>query len=386
MYLREMEVPMRKEPVEVERETLYEQVWSTPMIQLAKQYGLSDRGLAKVCQRLHVPVPGRGYWARLQHGYSTRRPALPALAPGHQDVWEHDLSKAPTPEDDQEQDVRELLAYELDPLNVIEVPERLGRSHELVIRTRKSLREAGQGGRTLLHPSGARVFDICVSKRAMPRALRILDSLVKALEDRGFTIECRHDERLQTSVALLGEKVRIRLEELQDRSEIKRRSSWNTTYSDYEYAPNGNLALRILDLDWSGLRQNWRDGKRRNVETCLNAFVIGIVNAAAHERTRRREHEQRQREWLEQERRREEEQARRRLEEERISALNERLAARRKSEEVHTFMSALSRDPLHQDLVHSGQAWNEWIARYRERLEEFWRSVPPGFEARSEEA
>src|SRR5262249_26651841 len=161
----------------------------------------------------------------------------------------------------------------------IEVPERLGRSHELVMKTRKSLGEAGQSGRSLLHPSGARVIDICVSKRTLPRALRILDSLVKALEHRGFRIECRHDERLQTSVAIRGEKVRIRLEELQDRTEIKRRSPWNTTYSDYEHTPNGNLALRILDLDWSGLRQNWRDGKRRNVESCLNAFVIGLVNA-----------------------------------------------------------------------------------------------------------
>jgi hypothetical protein len=179
-------------------------------------------------------------------------------------------------------------------------------------------------------------------------------------------------------VAVLGEKVRIRLEELQDRTKIERRSPW--TYSDYEYTPNGNLALRVLDLHWSGLRQNWRDGKRRNVETCLNAFIVGIVNAAAHERTRRREREQREREWFEQERRREEELARRRLEEERKSALNERLAAWRKSAEVHSFMTALSQDPL----GHSGQAWNEWIARYREKLETFWRSVPPGFEGSSQ--
>ena len=53
---------MTRDRIEVDRETLYEQVWSTPMIQLAKEYRLSDRGLAKVCERLQVPVRGRGYW------------------------------------------------------------------------------------------------------------------------------------------------------------------------------------------------------------------------------------------------------------------------------------------------------------------------------------
>ena len=35
----------------VQRQKLYEEVWATPMQKLARQYGLSDRGLAKVCLR-----------------------------------------------------------------------------------------------------------------------------------------------------------------------------------------------------------------------------------------------------------------------------------------------------------------------------------------------
>ena len=44
----------------IEREELYEQVWSIPVVQLADRYGLSDNGLRKVCKRLNVPVPPRG--------------------------------------------------------------------------------------------------------------------------------------------------------------------------------------------------------------------------------------------------------------------------------------------------------------------------------------
>jgi hypothetical protein len=46
------------------REELYEEVWATPMQTLAKKYGISDVGLAKVCRKLSIPVPGRGHWAR----------------------------------------------------------------------------------------------------------------------------------------------------------------------------------------------------------------------------------------------------------------------------------------------------------------------------------
>ena len=53
---------------QVSRETLYEQVWSTPMTKLAKEYGISDVALAKICKKLNVPYPGRGYWRRKETG------------------------------------------------------------------------------------------------------------------------------------------------------------------------------------------------------------------------------------------------------------------------------------------------------------------------------
>jgi hypothetical protein len=52
--------------VTLTREELYEKVWSTPMQKLAAEFGFSDRGLAKLCRCYKVPVPSRGYWARLQ--------------------------------------------------------------------------------------------------------------------------------------------------------------------------------------------------------------------------------------------------------------------------------------------------------------------------------
>jgi hypothetical protein len=60
-----------------QREVLYQKVWSTPMRSLAKEYGISDVGLAKVCKKLHVPLPGKGYWAKKAAGKTVaNRPRL----------------------------------------------------------------------------------------------------------------------------------------------------------------------------------------------------------------------------------------------------------------------------------------------------------------------
>jgi hypothetical protein len=59
------------------REDLYELVWSKPMRELAKDFGISDVALAKRCRGLGIPVPGRGYWARLDAGQAPHRPKLP---------------------------------------------------------------------------------------------------------------------------------------------------------------------------------------------------------------------------------------------------------------------------------------------------------------------
>jgi hypothetical protein len=71
--------------VRLDRKTLFEQVWNEPVEKVAKEWGLSGRGLAKVCQRARIPVPPRGYWAKIQHGMQVRRPPLPELRSGEVD-------------------------------------------------------------------------------------------------------------------------------------------------------------------------------------------------------------------------------------------------------------------------------------------------------------
>ncbi len=65
---------------------LYEQVWTTPTVQLAKKYGISDVMIAKICRRHRIPKPPLGYWARIQHGQKVSRTPLPAIGDPGLDV------------------------------------------------------------------------------------------------------------------------------------------------------------------------------------------------------------------------------------------------------------------------------------------------------------
>ena len=62
-----------------DRAALYEQVWSQPVQTVAKTYRISGVMLGKVCRKLQVPVPPRGYWARLQSGYKMKKLKLTNL-------------------------------------------------------------------------------------------------------------------------------------------------------------------------------------------------------------------------------------------------------------------------------------------------------------------
>ncbi|MCG7879145.1 MAG: hypothetical protein N0C90_22845, partial [Candidatus Thiodiazotropha endolucinida] len=63
---------------DLSREELFTLVWEQPARQIARELGISDVALGKLCRRLQVPKPPRGYWARVASGKTPRKPPLPA--------------------------------------------------------------------------------------------------------------------------------------------------------------------------------------------------------------------------------------------------------------------------------------------------------------------
>lgn len=66
----------------VNRTELYETVWLIPLTALAPRFGISDVALKNTCRKFNIPVPPRGYWAKLQAGKPAIKIALPPRAAG----------------------------------------------------------------------------------------------------------------------------------------------------------------------------------------------------------------------------------------------------------------------------------------------------------------
>jgi hypothetical protein len=64
------------------REALYERVWTTPITEIAKQFGVSDAAIGKLCRRAHIPTLWRGYWPRTSSGQRLERTSLSTAPAG----------------------------------------------------------------------------------------------------------------------------------------------------------------------------------------------------------------------------------------------------------------------------------------------------------------
>ena len=133
-------------------------MWTEPMWTVAPRYGLSDVGMAKVCRRYRIPVPGRGYWQQKQAGQRVHQIQLPKLSATQAEtlgiISFNIRERLPTNDDDVMQP----------PLVV--VPEVLTDPHPLVEHTIRALRRVRPTKEGLLPQTGARITWMCASPSA----------------------------------------------------------------------------------------------------------------------------------------------------------------------------------------------------------------------------
>jgi hypothetical protein len=69
------------------RQELFDLVWSTSRQAISAQYpDLSAAVITRTCEEANVPLPGRGYWAKLAEGHKVSRPSLPRRWPGQDEL------------------------------------------------------------------------------------------------------------------------------------------------------------------------------------------------------------------------------------------------------------------------------------------------------------
>lgn len=319
------------------REQLYAEVWAEPLTKVAARHRTYLNILAKVCQRLNVPRPPQGYWARRAAGKTTARPPLPEALPGDEQTWArggYAPVAVPLPE----------------PVRAGRRPKVRLTVHPLIEDARKALEGAEKTEVGYLKPSRYSLVDAFVSAPVASRALDILNALFLLLERRGHRVvlaprdvqfgyystdhrerkagELRPSERWapgrHTLVYVRGVAFGLRLFEIAEPVEVKyvdgkyipvkdlpepKRRRWQPTYdwTTTQDRPSGRLALHAYSpyqqANWS---RQWVEKSSGTLSRSCRDVVrtlegsTGALRELVAEGQRRAEEEQRR--WEEQRR------------------------------------------------------------------------------------
>jgi hypothetical protein len=356
------------------RNELYEKIWNTPTIKLAKDFGLSDVALGKMCKKHSIPKPPLGYWAKLAHGKAVPRPPLPNI--DDQRLERIEIRKKPLSSSGPKPQ-----ANEQEKETPIAVPERLTSPHPLVRSTIEALKNLTPDETGILRSRTSGCLNVRVGRQSVGRAMRIMDALIKALEARGSTVSVvERDRTHQTCVRILDETIEIELREGLNRKEKqftaaelreRERFSWLRDRKEYQFYPSGNFVFTILEYCGQGVRKVWSDGKRQRLENCLNSIIAGLRAAAEGEKALRLRREQREREWQEEQRRRLEEEERQRKEEEKIKHLEKLVANWNQSQRIREFLSEVEKAAAENPAKETDNLsdWLSWARAYADSID-----------------
>lgn len=303
----------------ITREQLYAECWAEPMTKVAARHGVSSSFLARVCDRMNVPRPPRGYWAKLAVGQILPKPELPSARPEDEIEWLRDS----------EQSTR-IWVQPVAPAKLPAAPSPARRGsrltlHPLISGAKRHFEKVRESNNGYLRPFKKLLVDLYVSTEQLDRALDLANSAFQALEELEHPVCLAQaglyfqrpalDERLEPgsnryypnewrpdrpTITLIGtvafgltfyelsehveakysDGVYIRPEP--NRSRDLRRSSHVSTWVSKYDMPSGLLCLRATSpysvAQWE---RTWRESKRGDLKNRLPEIIKEIEEQAA---------------------------------------------------------------------------------------------------------
>jgi hypothetical protein len=327
------------------------------MIRLATQYGITGNGLAKICDRLNIPYPPRGHWAKKAAGKKVIVYRLPEPKEGTPlDV----AITATPPAPELPPEIREKVESATAPISV---PEKLSRPHSIISgwledherRAREARRDKSSWS------SPPQPFS-----EVDRRKHRILDALFKALEQHGGKVG--QGEQRELFCELNGEKIEFGMREKTKqirRPLTEQEKRWKFGGDNdwkQELQPIGLLAFSIRTYLPEGLRSEWLEKPNNPMESLLPEIVGTFVAAGPMlaEQRRQREEEARQRQIAERERQLQRE--RRKQDSNRWRRFVEMAHQSRNAEIARKFVAALKESQFDPDTQIDGKNLAEWLA------------------------
>jgi hypothetical protein len=350
---------------EFTRKELYELVWSIPMTKVAKQFGLSDVGLRKICIKHDIPTPPLGYCAKLQFGKPAKQAPFPPTAnSGCDRVYISVSAVREMPEQviAAEKKARQSLDV------IIGVPDILPKAlHRVAASTKRILRAAKTDDEGFIGTAGtAGTIPVFVARSNIMRATAIIDTIVRAVEGRGQQIT---DADGGVDFHVDGELLKLSLHETKKQmshqptqAELRAKRDWDENRIKYpslynsdrvhwrrwDYLPSGRFCVVLENpaaYSWKPehLLGRWYDRKTKCVEDYMNDIIVAMHSGAALVREVRIADEEEQRKQQEAADRRRREKERKERMAKREAFIEQKAAAYAQLTKIQAFGEYLSR-------------------------------------------
>jgi hypothetical protein len=260
---------------------IYNSVWSSPLSKLAKDWDINPTLLAKLCDKHSIPRPQTGYWTKISLEQTLPKPRLPNTVKP-EDVIDLTLilkkSAVPSP-------------FESSPTNKIRVPKALHSPHKLTTVAKELYKKSRfPHGRLMEGAWLGETYRISVSPACFQRALRVMDTLIKEFERRGWPFEAkrsdyvRHAENtIRVDNNLLKFKLREKLKQtkrtLTPEEEMEKEKR-GYVYHEKVNEPTGVLMLILEHQVKSVGNPTIIDNKKFCIEDKLGFFFDWIIEAS----------------------------------------------------------------------------------------------------------
>ena len=367
------------------REELYQKVWERPVSEVAKDYSISDNALRKRCLNLDIPLPERGYWAKLKAGKTVHKEKLPKLT-----------TNFPRPHTGE----KRKLHIETDALSFMERKGRLeifelasvlrvgGISSKMLDAAQKmadDFKEWHKPVRDTYSPGGYWIpgrrtmseppfLANDISTKTASRAFHILDAIDRALKPYlgSLTYQYTHNSEKQYVFSVNGEKIPFsifegkdkiiheitqaeRLEQIKyEEARSKGHYASKPNIPKYEHPWNGKLKITVAGI------YDFVDCKAYVLEDRIGEILIAFFEASYSARLRRLQEEEKRRKEHEEYLRKERIKALYNNEVDKTNALLNKTADFEIACRIRRYIDAIKNDPSNPD---NNPDWIDWASK-----------------------
>jgi len=291
------------------REDLYGAVWSKPMMKLAEEFGISGRGLAKLCERLKVPVPPRGYWRKFSLGQSIKKTPLPKVEFTRYDQWKNQTSL-----DDLERR-RKAVKEHSEIFNNPDVEIKDKEIQEIAFNTlqaeqtrkpmvivseqditspmvKKFLISQTRNKNTLRSTNYRDTLAIDVTDSCAFRAAFLMETLLQGFKARKWDFSIEKEDaspHARMFVNLFGRRIYFAIIEPFTNKRFPLTEKERKAYEEdhhygrvpkYRYIPTATGRLHLSINDGKRVYQSWEDRGKQLIEASIKEIMLGFIYVA----------------------------------------------------------------------------------------------------------